>query len=134
MANITMKNQKHSSSKKLTRKRSFKLGLIPMLCSNSDASSPSHSSSSSSGRSRLEELQKVFRHLDQDRDGKISSHELSTFFSAMEDEELRSDEVLTDFFLQYLIEVRSRGIVWFSFFIYNFILCCHYIDAGKLFL
>jgi calcium-binding protein CML len=101
MANTTMKNQKHSNSKKLICKRSFKLGLIPMLCSNSDASSPSHSSSSTSSQSRLEELQKVFRHLDRDRDGKISGHELSTFFSAMGDEELRSDEVLTDiFFLQ----------------------------------
>ncbi|KAJ4760003.1 EF hand calcium-binding protein family [Rhynchospora pubera] len=88
-----MKDPKHSNSKRLSRKRSFKLGLIPMLCSNSDASTPSHSSSSSTGRSRLAELQKVFRHLDQDRDGKISGHELSAFFSTMGDDELRSDEI-----------------------------------------
>ena len=111
MANVALKNPKqYSNSKKLSRKRSFKLGLIPMLCSNSDASSPCHSSSTSTGRSRLAELQKVFRHLDSDRDGKISGHELSTFFSAMGDEELRSDEVFTIFFIsQRFLNQLGKG-------------------------
>ncbi|KAJ3670097.1 hypothetical protein LUZ60_010421 [Juncus effusus] len=95
MANVAISNPKQSSSKKLVRKRSFKLSL-PMLCFKSKASSPSHSSSSSSNaasQSRLMELQRAFQHLDQDMDGKISGHELSVFFSSMGDDDSHSDQI-----------------------------------------
>uniref|UniRef100_A0A0D9VZH6 EF-hand domain-containing protein n=1 Tax=Leersia perrieri TaxID=77586 RepID=A0A0D9VZH6_9ORYZ len=80
------------ATKRLSRKRSFRLGL-PMLCGQSDVASPrggagagGHSSWSSSSGRRHGELQRIFQHFDRDNDGKISGAELSAFFASMGDE------------------------------------------------
>lgn len=78
-------------AKRLSRKRSFRLGL-PLLCGQSDVASPrggggaaAAARSSSSGR-RQGELHRIFQHFDRDNDGKISGAELSAFFASMGDE------------------------------------------------
>uniref|UniRef100_A0A0E0KJI3 EF-hand domain-containing protein n=1 Tax=Oryza punctata TaxID=4537 RepID=A0A0E0KJI3_ORYPU len=86
MANVSVPKP----AKRLSRKRSFRLGL-PLLCGQSDIASPRggggavRSSSSSSGR-RQGELHRIFQHFDRDNDGKISGAELSAFFASMGDE------------------------------------------------
>uniref|UniRef100_A0ACD5WAS4 Uncharacterized protein n=1 Tax=Avena sativa TaxID=4498 RepID=A0ACD5WAS4_AVESA len=92
MANMSIQKPE----KRLTRKRSSRFGL-PLLCGQSDATSPvarSSSSSSSSRRSsgngngsgRKSELRRIFQHFDRDNDGKISGAELTAFFASMGDD------------------------------------------------
>ncbi|KAF0888317.1 hypothetical protein E2562_014162 [Oryza meyeriana var. granulata] len=85
MANVSVPKP----AKRLSRKRSFRLGL-PLLCRQSDVTSPGGGggaarSSSSSGR-RQGELHRIFQHFDRDNDGKISGAELSAFFASMGDD------------------------------------------------
>uniref|UniRef100_A0A0E0D7G4 EF-hand domain-containing protein n=1 Tax=Oryza meridionalis TaxID=40149 RepID=A0A0E0D7G4_9ORYZ len=85
MANVSVPKP----AKRLSRKRSFRLGL-PLLCGQSDVASPrggaARSSSSSSSGRRQGELHRIFQHFDRDNDGKISGAELSAFFASMGDE------------------------------------------------
>ncbi|XP_006650659.1 probable calcium-binding protein CML41 [Oryza brachyantha] len=86
MANVSVPKP----AKRLSRKRSFRLGL-PLLCGQSDVASPGGGGGggggarSSSGR-RQGELHRIFQHFDRDNDGKISGAELSAFFASMGDE------------------------------------------------
>lgn len=86
MANVSVPKP----AKRLSRKRSFRLGL-PLLCGQSDAANPgARPSSSSFGRrsssSRQCELHRIFQHFDRDNDGKISGAELRAFFASMGDD------------------------------------------------
>ncbi|CAL9129838.1 unnamed protein product [Musa textilis] len=82
MAMATMSSK---ISKSLSPKRS-KLSL-PLCCTQADAAAPVASPPPSSPRrDRVDELLEVFRHIDQDRDGKISSVELLGFFGSIGEE------------------------------------------------
>ncbi|KAL5209339.1 hypothetical protein ABZP36_004962 [Zizania latifolia] len=84
MANVSVPKP----AKRLSRKRSFRLGL-PLLCGQSDVANPgggARSSSGDGGRGRQGELRRIFQHFDRDNDGKISGAELSAFFASMGDD------------------------------------------------
>ncbi|XP_008808888.4 probable calcium-binding protein CML41 [Phoenix dactylifera] len=83
MANVAISKP----SKRFSRK-SFKLNL-PFLCHQVDVSAPPATVSSppsSRTKDRIDELRDVFRHFDQDRDGKISGRELRAFFVSIGEE------------------------------------------------
>ncbi|OAY85928.1 putative calcium-binding protein [Ananas comosus] len=94
MANVVVSkpSSSSSSSKRLSGKCSFKLGL-PLLCGPSPASSPTPSPRRSPAPDRLDDLRRVFRHIDRDMDGKISSSELRAFFSSVSDDAAAADDL-----------------------------------------
>ncbi|XP_010941852.1 putative calcium-binding protein CML19 [Elaeis guineensis] len=82
MADVAISKQSKRSSRK-----SFKLKL-PFLRRQADVSMPTEVSPPSfrTKVDRTDELREVFRHFDQDRDGKISGGELRAFFLSIGEE------------------------------------------------